>query len=196
MIMGFVDDLDALHLAGRELERRLTTLTADQLDRSSSCPGWSVYDLVNHVSGGGHRYLLLLAGAPADELTATRTQDHVGPDPVAAYRLWQEPLAAAFAEAGALERTVHHPVGDRSGRDLLRMRTMDLTLHAWDLARSLQLDEELDAALCQHLLSSCTDLVEELRGHGLYAAPSDGDDDGEPQQRLLHTTGRASRSSR
>lgn len=186
-----MDDLGALEAAGRELERRLPAVRHDLLDRPSSCSGWSVYDLVNHVNGGGHRYLLLLQGAAAGDLATTRTQDHVRPDPLPAYLRWQRPLAAAFAEPGALDRTVHHPVGDRSGLDLLRMRTLDLALHAWDLARSLGVDDTLDAELSAHLLGHCTDLVEELRGHGLYAGPGEPGDDVSSQLALLRLTGRA-----
>ena len=32
------------------------------------------------------------------------------------------------------------------------MRSLDLALHAWDLARSLELDDDLDQGLCEHLL--------------------------------------------
>ncbi|WP_051515815.1 TIGR03086 family metal-binding protein [Candidatus Blastococcus massiliensis] len=185
-----MDELAALDIAADDLLVRLAAVLPEHLDRPSACPGWSVFDLVNHVNGGGHRYLLLLGGAAADELTATRTQDHVRPDPVAACRRWQEPLAAAFAEPGALDRVVHHPAGDRSGRDLLRMRTLDLALHAWDLATSLGLDDALDPSLGEHLLAHGAGLVEELRGLGMYAQP--GVDDGGPAQlRLLRLTGRA-----
>jgi uncharacterized protein (TIGR03086 family) len=187
-----VDDLQALEIAGVALENRLSAVQPDHLEQPSSCSGWSVYDLVNHVNGGGHRYLLLMQAAPAEQLAATRTQDHVRPDPLDAYRRWQRPLAAVFSQPDALGRVAHHPVGDRSGLDLLRMRTLDLTLHAWDLARSLGLDETLDPELTGHLLSHCMYLVEELRGHGLYAPA--GEESGDPssrQRELLRQTGRA-----
>jgi hypothetical protein len=44
------------------------------------------------------------------------------------------PLGVELATSGALTRVVHHPAGDRSGRDLLGMRLLDLPLDAWDLA--------------------------------------------------------------
>jgi uncharacterized protein (TIGR03086 family) len=187
-----VDDRYARELAGAELERRLTAVRAADLHLPSSCTGWSVHDLVNHVNGGGHRYLLLMRGARADELAGTRTQDHVGSDPLGGYRRWQQPLARAFSERGALDRVVHHPAGDRSGSDLLRMRILDVTVHAWDLARSLGLDETLDHDLAGHLLTTCTYLVDELRDLGLYAAPGRRSGDAlSVQHELLWHTGRA-----
>lgn len=174
------------------MEYRLAAVGDHQLEQPSSCRGWSIYDLVNHVNGGGHRYLLLLQGAPAEQLAGTRTQDHVRPDPLETYRHWQRPLVAAFAESGALTRVVHHPVGDRSGLDLLRMRTLDLALHAWDLARSIDLDETLDPQLVGYLSEYCLYLVEELRGYGLYAPTTpQHSEPSSPLQELLRQTGRS-----
>jgi uncharacterized protein (TIGR03086 family) len=186
-----LDGLQALDLAGHELERRLADLPLDRLDRPSSCAGWSVYELTNHVIGGEHRYLLLMLGASAEQLTPTRSEDHVHPNPLTSYLRWHEPLRTAFREAGALERLVHHPVGDRSGRDLLGMRTLELTLHAWDLSRSLDLDETLDGELARYLLDHCMYLVDELRGNGMYAPENGEADGGSPQAELLRRTGRA-----
>jgi uncharacterized protein (TIGR03086 family) len=183
-------ELGALDVAGQELQRRLAEVPLDQLERPSSCAGWSVYDLINHVIGGAHRYRLLMHGAQAEQLAPTRSQDHVRPDPVLSYFRWEEPLRTAFHETGALERVVHHRAGDRSGLDLLRMRTLELTLHAWDLARSLDLDETLDEQLADYLLANCMYLVDELREHGMYAPARGGDDDGSPRAQLLRRTGR------
>jgi uncharacterized protein (TIGR03086 family) len=178
-----------MDVAAAALDERLRLVSTDRLQEPSSCEGWSIYDLINHVNGGGHRYLMLLQGADAGALAATRTQDHVGGDPAGSFWRWQKPLADEFAAHGALARVAHHPVGDRSGRDLLGMRTLDLALHAWDLARSLGLDECIDPDLARYLLAHQMQLVEELRGHGLYGDERDvhGTD---PQWELLSRTGR------
>jgi hypothetical protein len=53
--------------------------------RPSVLPGWTVFDLVNHVIGGGLRYRMILDGADQQAMAATRDQDHVGADPAASY---------------------------------------------------------------------------------------------------------------
>jgi hypothetical protein len=95
-------DVEPLTAAGSALERRLAAVEGGELDRPSSCSGWSVYVSVDKVRGGGHRYLLLMQGVLAEELT-TGTRDHVRPHPLEAYQRWRRPLAAAFTKPGALD---------------------------------------------------------------------------------------------
>ena len=68
----------------------------------------------------------------------------LGADPVAAWKHSSAVELAAFAEPGALDRTVHHPVGDVPAEVFLGFRINDYLLHAWDLARATGGDETLD----------------------------------------------------
>ncbi|HET7415139.1 MAG TPA: TIGR03086 family metal-binding protein [Arthrobacter sp.] len=188
-----MDHLGALACSTDRLRQCLKLITAESLGLPSSCLGWSVYDLANHVIGGGHRYLLLLQGADADDLVETRIQDHVGDDPVQSHRNWAELLKAAFAEPGSFDRTVHHPDGERTGLDLLRMRVLEQTLHGWDLSVSLAESEQIDEDLSTYLLDECAGLLTNLRTVGRYAAPQDEDQDDDPSTRLLHFAGRSHR---
>jgi uncharacterized protein (TIGR03086 family) len=109
--------------------------------------------LVNHVVGANRRHRMLLHGACAPAAAATRTVDHLGADPIGVFAATAAELAAAFAEQGALNRTVHHPNGDRTGADLACMRVLDLTVHAWDLARAIGAHENLQPVLVDYLLA-------------------------------------------
>ena len=71
---------------------------------------------------------------------------------VAAFVAGARTLLAEFRLPGALERQVHHPTGDRSGRELLGMRILDVTVHAWDLACGIDADRRLDRTLVQRTL--------------------------------------------
>lgn len=185
------DGFIALARATGEFERRLRLVgNADWL-RSTPCAEWNVRDLVNHVIGGNRRYVMLLHGGSADEVNRTRTVDHLGDDPIGSFATTAAALAAAFREDGALVRTVHHPLGDRSGAQLLGMRVVDVTVHAWDLARALTVDDTLDPGAVAFALVQA-ELIEAGREHGSFAAPTGAlRSDASAQSRLLHVAGRS-----
>lgn len=88
------------------------------------------------------------------------------------------------------------PVREMTGLELLRMRVLEQTLHSWDLAASLDLDDDLEQDLTDYLLREGIDLIRELRGVDHYAAPHrrtqpPADD---RTTYLLHLSGRRRRS--
>src|SRR4029453_5006656 len=117
------------------------------------------------------RYAMLLRGASADSVTRTRTDDHLGADPVTAFTTTARELAGVFCEEGALIRIAHHPIGDRTGAHLLAMRVLDVTVHTWDLARALNVDDTLDPDAVTFALAH-TEVIEAGREHGSFATPT------------------------
>ena len=186
-----MEDIEALERARGEFDRRLRLVQADDWSRPTPCSEWTVRDLANHVVGGCRRYTMLLHGAQPNETNALRALDHLGDDPVGAFAALADEMSEAFREPSALDRTVHHPAGDRSGRALLDMRIMDFTLHAWDLARAIGSDERLDPDLVARLGDVLPAMVAELSEWGYFrAAFGPPPDDASPETRLLHLTGR------
>jgi uncharacterized protein (TIGR03086 family) len=186
-----MEDFDALAASDEVWRAGLADFRPEWAGDSSILPGWTVHDLVNHVLGGCVRYLLLLRGTELAIVEATRDNDHVRSEPLRCHRSYAEPLNAEFREPGALERTVHHRAGAFSGLELLRMHVLEQTLHAWDLARSLDLDDELPADLVEHLLETSSELVLRLREAGRYGSPAARPrSSGSAQARLLALTGR------
>jgi uncharacterized protein (TIGR03086 family) len=189
--VGRMTVLEAMELANTELVRRLRLVTDSDWSLPTPCVEWDVRDLVNHFIGGNRRYVLLLHGASAAEVDATRTVDHIGRDAMRSFTSTAPVLLEAFAEDGAMSRVCHHPNGDRTGAELAQLRVLDVTIHAWDLARAIGADEHLDPDLVAFALA-CTAHVEPLRQQGRFAAAID--DEGaiaaSPQQRLLMLTGR------
>jgi uncharacterized protein (TIGR03086 family) len=181
--------LEALELANAELVRRLRLVTDTDWSRPTPCDAWDVRALVNHFIGGNRRYLMLLRGASAAEVDATRTVDHIGTDAVYSFTSTAPALLAAFAEDGAMSRIGHHPNGDRTGAELAQLRVLDVAVHGWDLARAIGADEQLDPDLVDFALT-CTVQIESLRRLGRFAAPIDEVAASSPQHRLLMLTGR------
>jgi len=193
-----MDPFDALDRARAESERRLDAIGDDQWDLPTPCTEMTVRGVVSHLSAGNRMAVLLLAGTGRDEVLAEVRKLH-RPDPdwtparaVAEFRASADAQGAALREPGALDRTCHHVVGDVPGAQLLRFRTGDMTLHAWDLARGIGADETLDPELAEHVYTAMAPMASFIATTGMFGSgPSGAVDDGAPVQvRLLDLSGR------
>lgn len=146
--------------------------------------------LVNHVVGANVRYQLLLRGASTGQVEATRTVDHLGDDGLAAFVSTADGVVACFREKGALERVAHHVAGDRTGRELLSMRVLDVAVHGWDLARAIGTDERLDDDVVAFLLAYTADLDLGPEQRAFAVADADVPRHASRQGQLLHRLGR------
>ncbi|MBV9411170.1 MAG: TIGR03086 family protein [Acidimicrobiia bacterium] len=185
-----MDAVETLDRSRAEFRRVLGSVRREQWELPTPCEEWDVRELVNHVIGGNRRYEMLLHDASAADLLPTRSQDHVGGDAVASFDTTAAEAIAAFEEPGALERTVHHPAGDRSGLDLLWLRVAEWAVHAWDLARAIGADDRLNPELVDALLARLTDHGTGLEAGGYYAAAATPGANASPQARLLLLAGR------
>jgi uncharacterized protein (TIGR03086 family) len=188
-ILRRMDGLTALDLSSALLRERLGELDSNHLGLPSVCAGWTVRNVANHVIGGAHRYCLLMCHASVEELEPTRAHDYVAEGAVTALDRHQSELGRLFRRPGAFETTVHHPLFDATGEELLGMRVIEQTLHAWDIARSVGSDEAIDPGLCEHILMWWTGSIDRLRTFGVYAAATNPTGDS-AQARLLALAGR------
>jgi uncharacterized protein (TIGR03086 family) len=192
--MAFADGqaphLDLLARASDGFTRRLAIIRPDQWTAPTPRAEWDVRALVSHVIGANRRYTMLLHGATADEVDATRSADHLVDDPASSLLATTAELHAAFREPGAMAHIAHHPAGERTGADLLAMRIVDVTVHTWDLARAIGADEKLDDNAVAFALSR-RDIFDAGRQRGSFAPPSEQTlADFSAQARLLHLSGR------
>ena len=140
-------DPASLDRAHAEVRRRLESVREDRWELPTPCEGRSVRDLVEHMAVGATMSRQVLAGEPW-------ARGAVVGEVLSALDLkaeWEWRTAeerAGFAAPGALGRTVAHRVmGDLLCAQFLGMRVGDALLHAWDLARAVRADEELDPEL-------------------------------------------------
>jgi uncharacterized protein (TIGR03086 family) len=197
---GCFDGLvDRFVLCSTQFQERLRRVRPDQWTLPTPCTEWNVRDLVSHMTRGNLNYVRLLDGGTSAEFLRLREVDAVGTDPVAAYTSSVHECAAAFAAPGALQRILDYPLGRIPGEQALAVRIADSTVHTWDLARALHVDEALDVDLVawveDHLDEIYAGLAESPIAadttHRFFAAPPDEPPPGASQQhRLLLRMGR------
>ncbi len=101
-------------------------------------------------------------------------------------------VLTAFREEGALERTVQHRAGGRTGIQLLHMRVLEVAVHGWDLAVAIGADDRIPPEVVELVLELALDLGR-ARQLGAFAEPvGDAAADASPQARLLGMVGRMS----
>jgi uncharacterized protein (TIGR03086 family) len=190
-----MDALAALDAVGERNVQLVRQVGPDQWDDPTPCTEWDVRALVGHLITGRHVYRGLLEGVPVADLRAMlRRQDEArGDDPVAACESAVRSIRAAFAEQGALERTVHHTIGDMPGRQLLVQLVADCTVHSWDLATAIGVDPGLDEQLIELSYEFYVPLMQQdaIHSYGWFKPPASPlPEDATTLERLLHLLGR------
>jgi len=153
-------------------------------------PGWTVGDLVAHMVTEMLWVAPLLAGEPyAEGRFPDDTDDLLGDDPFTGWETAADAALSAFAEDDAMVRTVHLTRGPAPAAEYALELIADLTVHAWDLARAIGADTELDGELVTAALL-VGDRLPEDGVPGLFDKPVDTSAAASPQQRLLARFGR------
>lgn len=185
-----MDHLEQLDRARSEFARRLTDVRAEHLTLPTPCSKWTVRKLLAHVIGGGYAYIDLLHGSSADQFRSLLDTFDIGDNPLEQFHHSATEVITAFQEPGALERTVAHPMRNLPGSELLSMRVFEWTIHSWDLARALDLDDSLDTELVELIYARLAPHADLLASTGYFQPPAGLADTAPPQDKLLDLLGR------
>lgn len=138
----------ALGAAMDQIERLLEATPAGIGTRPTPCAEFDVSQLVGHLQGVVRRVGVVMAGRPFE--SAPTHVDSV--EWLADWRAGRAETEAVLADDAALEREVSVPWGRVPGAAALGGYVGELTVHAWDLARTigredLLVDELAEASL-------------------------------------------------
>jgi len=183
------DVLDLHRRALGEFGRRVHAIGADQWGCPTPCAGWEIRDLVNHLVAEQLWVPPLMAGKRVADLGDAFSGDVLGADPVTAWDAAAAAAHAAFAEAGALQRTVHLSYADRPAAEYAREMIFDLVVHSWDLARGIGGNETLDPDLVEAVYAQIEPDTD-LAATGLFDEPVPVPAEADEQTRLIAFTGR------
>ncbi len=173
-----------------EFDRRVRAVRPDQWNNPTPCIEWDVRALVNHLVTEQLWAPLLLDGATVDDVGNRFDGDQLGDDPVTAWASAATAARKAFAAPGVLRRSVQLSHGRRPAEGYCQEMTLDLAVHAWDLARGIKADERLDEELVRDVLTFIEPQIEQLAPTGLFAQPVAVGPDADAQTRLLALLGR------
>jgi uncharacterized protein (TIGR03086 family) len=145
-------DLDAQ--AVRASVALVARATAEDLDRATPCDGWTLRDLLAHMTVQHDGFA---AAAHGDGDLARWQAQPDGGDPVAGYRDAAGRVLAAFAADGVLDREFPLPE-IRPGLPFPAAQAMsfhfvDYVTHSWDVARTLDLPVTFEPALLDRALA-------------------------------------------
>jgi uncharacterized protein (TIGR03086 family) len=131
-------------------------------------PGWSVADLVAHLTGEQLAVPHLLDGGSRDPRDRTSADELLGDDPLTAWETAADTALTAWAGEHALVGTVELPGGPVPAGHHLRSMTAALTVHAWDLASAVGGDTDLD----RELVADALEFAEEHQDDDVPAGPA------------------------
>lgn len=185
--------IEALELASEEYRSRLWAVQAGwQWASPTPCDEWTVRDVADHILGGNRFTVLILGGLPSAAAMDRVTHGDFADDPGRAFEQSSADQLSAVGQPGVMERMYEHPMGLLSGRQIARLRMSDLVVHAWDLARALNLPERLDPQLVTESIAVVQAVGETFTAAGLFGPGPSGilPDDASDQLRLLDMVGR------
>lgn len=188
-----MDDERLVDLFRRSIERCTTLIDAirpAQWMSPTPCAEWDVRQLVNHLTGEQLWAPHLVAGETIEEVGDRYDGDILGDDPAATWRRAAPASVAAFADPGALDRTVHLSYGDEPCREYLTQMLTDAAVHGWDIARATGGDERIDPAATSLLLVHWRAREAMVRGSGIFGAAVAVPDGADDQAKLLAFLGR------
>jgi uncharacterized protein (TIGR03086 family) len=129
--------------------------SAADLHRPTPCAGWTLRDLLEHMTAQHYGFAAASAGDGGD-LDHWRKQAP-GEDPVGAYLASAGHVLAAFAADGVLDRRFTLPEFTRGhtfpGPQAVSFHFVDYVVHSWDVAKTLDLPVRFDPALLEAALA-------------------------------------------
>ncbi len=182
--VAFITGLDFF----TEVVRRVP---GDGWERPSPCAGWSALDVLGHVGFTTEFGTKLLRGEPVDFSGAPEPpRSAVKGDPAQWWSSLVDPAKDAVRRAD-LSTVVDSPIGRRSIGEGLSFPAVDLFLHGWDLARSVDADVSIPQEAME-FAHAVIDVIPEqhVRSARVFGPAVEVAADASPQVQFLAWAGR------
>lgn len=162
-------------------------MPADAWDKQSPCEGWTVRDVLNHLTAEHLWAPRLLAGETIEQIGSDYDGDVLGDDPIAAWDTAQMRSRQAWSNVDD-DTPVELSFGRATADQYAEQMLLDLTVHAWDLAHGAGVPEGPPVA------DTVLHVLRYARSHDLAGqapfGPEVRTDSDDPQDQLVAYLGR------
>ncbi len=168
-----------------QFTQRVRAVPEDAWDNPAPCEGWVVRDVVGHLVEWLPAFFFGRWGIEASPIPP------VDQDPAGAWDVVDGAIQAGLDDPEVAGRERDTPLGRSRFEDTIdTIRTGDVLVHTWDLARATGLDETLDAEEVHRYLAGSEPYDEQMRRSGHYGPRVEVSNDADEQTRLIAFTGR------
>lgn len=164
--------------------------TAESWSAPSPCSEWTARHVVGHVIAVQHAIVATIEGGRPPMNPMKDPDRHAGDDPAATWLDAMATIRAAIARADISNQVVTMWRGEMTVDEMLGYNIGDTTIHTWDLARALGVDDSLDPDLVEAALALYEPIADTMRAPNVFAEAVAVDIGADPQTRLLALVGR------
>jgi len=159
-------------------------------DQPAPCEGWTARSVVGHVLAI-QRYLeAVVRGNEPAMNPMVDPHEHAGEDPPAAWAAARDGVLEALDHPGVLHQHVQTFRGDEEVDAMVGFNVVDTTIHSWDLARALGVDDRLDPGLVERATALVAPRADDMRGPMVFGPRVEVPAGSDAQAALLALTGR------
>jgi uncharacterized protein (TIGR03086 family) len=169
---------------------------ADDFGRATPCAGWTLGDLLAHMTTQHHGFAAAAEGRGSDP--AVWRTGPPGADPLGEYAAAAERVIAAFAAEGIEERQLRLPEISTEvsfpASQAIGFHFVDYVVHGWDVARTLGIPLVLDADILEAALAAARLVpggARRLEPGAAFGPSVTVPDDGEPLDLIVAMLGRS-----
>lgn len=158
--------------------------------QASPCEGWTARHVLGHVNAIQRFIEASINDAEAPMNPMENPDRHVGADPAADWAATRDAVLAALDRPGVLHKVVDTFRGKQEVDQFIGFNVADTTIHAWDLARALGVDDRLDAGLVERVTALVAPVADKMRNPMVFADAVAVAAKADPQTKLLGIVGR------
>ena len=188
-----MDSIAMIYKVLGETSRIVDGIEPDQLDNPTPCEGWTVRDVLNHVTGGAEMFAIAATEGkvPDEKLGQLMVGDNLGSDYKASFEAASARAKKAFEPPDIADKMVVLPFGEMPAGVAVNFAIFDVTTHTWDLAKGTHQSTDLDPEVLVAALEAAQAMLnDDFRALGLFGEPVPVSDDAPLQDRLAGLTGR------